>query len=196
MSKTHHVIFTKAEGELEQTSAKEIEQLWARGSASDLRTIRLLQEGHPERPCPAFLQGPGGTRLCVAPDERDAEQVARLLEGLYWTQGFSRDELARAQLGSNVWIVARDGKTGEVVASVRALSDGARLAYVLDVIVRSDLRGTGLGSALMRLLLRHPQVRAVRGLRLRTRDAQTFYRELGFFTRQEAGEEMVRLGAG
>jgi len=170
-----------------------LEQLWERGDEGDLRAIRIVQEAHPERPLPAFLSGPGGTRFCVAPDAKDAEQVARLLEGQYWTQGLSPRELRDAQLGSNVWMVARDSQ-GVVVASVRALADGARLAYVLDVIVRPDLRGTGLGTALMRLLLCHPRVRGVRGLRLRTRDAQSFYHELGFVTRAELSEEMVRLG--
>lgn len=173
-----------------------LEQLWERGARGDLRAIRLVQEAHPDRPLPTFMQGPAGVRFCVAPDEHDAEDVARLLEGQYWTQGLSQRELSDAQLGSDAWIVARASGTNEVVASARALADGARLAYVMDVIVRPDLRGTGLGTALMRLLLKHPRVRGVRGLRLRTKDAQTFYQELGFFTRTEPSEEMVRLGAG
>ncbi len=172
-----------------------IEQLWQRGRPEDLRAIRVLCEQQPEVLVPECLRGPGEAVFCAAPDSKDAQQVALLLAGQYWTQGLTEEELGAAQLGSNVWLVARDAKSRQVLASARALSDGARLAYVLDVIVRPDRRGSGLGTALMRTLLSHAHVRNVRDLRLRTRDAHKFYGALGFVTRAELGDEMVRLGA-
>lgn len=171
-----------------------LEGLWQRGESSDLRAIRLVAEAHPAGPVPAFLRGPEGSRLCVAPDARDAEEVAALLEGQYWTHGFTLARLAAAQMGSQAWVVARDAE-GRVLASARAISDGARFGYVLDVIVRPELRGRGFGKALMRLLLVHPRVRGVQSLRLRTRDAQGLYRQLGFEACSFVGEEMTLLRA-
>jgi ribosomal protein S18 acetylase RimI-like enzyme len=167
--------------------------LWQRGGPGDLRALRMIHEAHPERPVPDFLRGPQGSVLCVAPDGDDARTVAALLAGQYWTGSFSPEQLVDAQTGSTAWIVARDGATGEVLASARAVSDRARFGYVLDVIVREDLRGRGFARALMRLLLDHPALRGLCTIGLRTRDAQSLYREFGFVEPSPRGTEMVLL---
>ena len=82
-------------------------------------------------------------------------------------------------------VTARDASTGELVAFARATSDG-RVAWIYDMIVRPDRRGSGAGSAVMQLLLDHPAVRSARRVRLTTRDAMTFYRRLGFVDLAEA----------
>jgi ribosomal protein S18 acetylase RimI-like enzyme len=166
-----------------------LEGLWRRGAPCDLRAMRLIREAHPERPLPALLRGPHDSVLCAAPDAQDAQQVAQLLEGHYWTQGMTRERLARAQLGSPAWVVARDG-SGAVVASARAISDGARLGWVMDVVVRPELRGRGFGTALMRLLLDHPALRDLAVVGLRTRDAQRLYESLGFRAAESAETQM------
>jgi len=167
--------------------------LWARGAAADLRAMRLVREAHPGKPRPDFLRGPDDSVLCVAPDEDDARAVAALLAGQYWTGGFTPGQLANAQSGSTAWVVARDPTTGTVLASARAVSDRARFGYVLDVIVREDVRGRGFGRALMRLLLDHPALRSLCTIGLRTRDAQSLYREFGFGPPRATGTEMVLL---
>jgi ribosomal protein S18 acetylase RimI-like enzyme/nitroimidazol reductase NimA-like FMN-containing flavoprotein (pyridoxamine 5'-phosphate oxidase superfamily) len=156
--------------------------LWRRGAAGDTHAIRLIRAAHPEHPEPEFLRGPGGSVLCVAPDARDAAQVAQLLTGLYWTEGFSAELMERAHLGSSAWVVARDA-AGAVLASARAVSDGSRFAWMLDVIVRPDQRGRGLGRALVALLLDHPALRGVAFIGLRTRDAHGLYERFGFHVR-------------
>lgn len=75
--------------------------------------------------------------------------------------------------------VALDGE-GNVVATARALSDGARAAWVGDVCVAAGWRGRGLGKAVTRALLAHPLVRDADRVRLNTRDAQGLYLQLGF----------------
>jgi GNAT superfamily N-acetyltransferase/nitroimidazol reductase NimA-like FMN-containing flavoprotein (pyridoxamine 5'-phosphate oxidase superfamily) len=170
-------------------------KLFERGLVQDLRAIRLVREAHPERPVPEFLRGPGESVLCVAPDAEDAERVARMLKGLYWTLDLSHECLREAQLGSAAWVVARAREGGEVVASARAVSDGARFAYVLDVIVREDLRGQGYGRALMRLLLSHPRVRGAQRIGLRTRDAAAVYTPFGFVPRLDTAGEMLMTRA-
>jgi ribosomal protein S18 acetylase RimI-like enzyme/nitroimidazol reductase NimA-like FMN-containing flavoprotein (pyridoxamine 5'-phosphate oxidase superfamily) len=154
--------------------------LWQRGADGDMRAIRLIREAHPDQPDPGFLRGPLDSSLCVAPDESDAVEVARMLDGQYWTRDFTQARMAAAQRGSAAWLVARDRHTGEVLASARALSDHARFGYLLDVIVRPELRGRGLGRALVTRLLDHPALRNLLSVALRTRDAHSLYRELGF----------------
>lgn len=163
-----------------------LEGLWARGEAGDCRAIRRVAEANPSRPRPGFLEGGAGTQLCVAPDRADAEAVAALLDGAYWTAGMRTDEHVRAHLGSPAWIVARDAD-GRVVASARAVSDGGRYAWVLDVIVAPAFRGRGVGRALVARLLDHPAVRGLRRVGLATKDAAPFYASLGFAPVESSG---------
>jgi predicted N-acetyltransferase YhbS/nitroimidazol reductase NimA-like FMN-containing flavoprotein (pyridoxamine 5'-phosphate oxidase superfamily) len=153
--------------------------LWQRGEAGDLRAIRLIQQAHPERPQPAFLRAPEGTVLCVSPDAGDASAVAELLSNQYWTHEFSPSVMARAHLGSQAWVVARDS-AGKLIGSARAVSDAGRFAWILDVIVDHGQRGKGIGQALMRLILDHPVLRRLAYIGLRTRDAHGLYTKFGF----------------
>ncbi|MEZ4408608.1 MAG: GNAT family N-acetyltransferase [Polyangiales bacterium] len=114
--------------------------------------------------------------------------AAELLDGAYWLPGVDRERLARAQRGSAAWVVAKDGE--RVVATARAISDGAQRARVFDVMVAASHRGGGVGRALMSLLLDHPAVRDVALVTLGTRDAQGLYAGVGF----EARETVARAG--
>lgn len=157
-----------------------LERLWARGRPGDPRAIDLVREANPDAGAPDFLAAPEGVELLVAPDERHAGGAVRLLEETYWNAGEDPERIRQAQLGSTAWVVARDLATGLVAGTARAVSDGARRAWVYDVAVDEAWRGRGVGSALMRVLLEHPRVRGARSVHLSTRDAQAFYREFGF----------------
>jgi nitroimidazol reductase NimA-like FMN-containing flavoprotein (pyridoxamine 5'-phosphate oxidase superfamily)/GNAT superfamily N-acetyltransferase len=167
--------------------------LWQRGEPGDVEAMRLIRDAHPERPAPAFLSGPDGSELCAAPDARDAAEVARLLGGLYWTEGLSAELMERAHVGASAWVVARDPASGAVLASARAVSDGARFAWLLDVVVRPDRRGRGLGKAVVELLLAHPALRSVAFVGLKTRDAHGLYTRFGFHERDVQCMERVIL---
>lgn len=154
-------------------------QLWQRGQGGDPAAIEMLRRGHPELPAPAFLRGPEGARLCCALDERDLEGALALLCEQYWNLEIPRATLARALLRSSAWVGAHDA-AGRLIATARAVSDGGRFAYLLDVAVDPAWQGRGLGTAVVRLLLDHPAVRGARVSRLRTRDRPEFYARLGF----------------
>jgi ribosomal protein S18 acetylase RimI-like enzyme len=130
--------------------------------------------------------GPHGTRLLCALDEAAIGEAVLLVEHEYWNEGVERERLERAMRGSTAVVGAEDAE-GRLVAVARALSDGARSAWVGDVCVSRSWRGRGVGLAVMRLLLDHPRVRDADRVRLNTRDAQALYRKLGFVeTRGEA----------
>lgn len=165
--------------------------LWGRGEAGDPRAIDLVRAANPGVPSPEFLLAPPGARLVCALGPGDVAEAVELLAGEYWNVDFSRERITRGQLSSSAWVGARD-EHGALVATGRALGDGARLAYLLDIAVAKPWRGRGLGKALVRLLLDHPRVRGARGVLLRTRDAQSFYHGLGFReSTQRPGTEMV-----
>jgi predicted GNAT family N-acyltransferase len=67
------------------------------------------------------------------------------------------------------------------VAFGRVLTDGVFKALVFDVIVAPDVRGAGLGHALIRHIVADPQLSAVRDIELYCREELIpFYERLGF----------------
>src|SRR5690606_2518567 len=133
-------------------------------------------------PAPDFLQrgAPPGVRLHCALDlERDLPQAVELLAGQYWNMGIPGEAIARAHRASPAWVGARD-EDGRLVATGRAVGDGERVAYLMEIAVAERWRARGLGEAIVQLLLDHPRVRDTRRVLLRTGDAQEFYRRFGF----------------
>ena len=125
-------------------------------------------------------EAPEGIEFHADPGEGGAAGAVRLLAGTYWNEGEEPDRIRAAQLGSSAWVVARAAAPGRVVGTARAISDGARKAWIYDVAVDESWRGGGVGKALLRRLLDHPRIRGVRQVHLSTRDAQDFYRAFEF----------------
>jgi nitroimidazol reductase NimA-like FMN-containing flavoprotein (pyridoxamine 5'-phosphate oxidase superfamily)/predicted N-acetyltransferase YhbS len=171
-----------------------IEGLWRRGAPGDARAIELMFRYHERGARPARFIGPSGTWLSPALGPDDLEAAVDLLEHQYWNRGAAREQIARAQLGSSAWLGARDD-TGRLVATARANSDRARHAYIADVAVATQLRGQGVGTALLKLLLDHPQLRRTTSVRLATADASAFYQRFGFESEDLAAgaEPLARL---
>jgi nitroimidazol reductase NimA-like FMN-containing flavoprotein (pyridoxamine 5'-phosphate oxidase superfamily)/GNAT superfamily N-acetyltransferase len=166
-----------------------LEKLWERGLPGDPAAIELVRAANPGTPSPAFLVGPSDCSLVTTLGEADAAAAAELLADAYWNGGFSREDIARAHLGSPAWVGARD-ETGALVATARAIGDGTKRAWIYDVMVAPTHRGRGLGEAVMRLLLDHPALRRTRRVYLGTRDAQTFYQRMGFADRRVVEEPL------
>ena len=177
-----------------------LEGLWTRGGAGDTRAIELVRRANRDR-CPSLsfaprlVTGDDEVELVVQGGPEDAPAVATLLADTYWCRGVATDAIVRAHLSSSAWVLARDGH-GRIVGSARALSDGARRAWIYDVVIAPELRGLGIGRALMRLLEDHPAVRGAARVELSTRDAMTFYERLGYAPVEErlpARTTMVRV---
>ena len=122
-----------------------------------------------------------GITLTTTPgSEQDLDDAAAMLVDSYWNVGlFDHAALRRAHAGSTVWVGARD-REGRLIATVRAITDGIKHAWVYDMMVAPAHRRKKLGTAVMRLLLEHPKMRDVKFVWLGTRDAQPLYRSLGF----------------
>jgi len=133
----------------------------------------------PDRAAVSDFCAPNGLRLVERLDERAIPEALALLDNTYWNEGIPKDAIARSLLGATVWVGALD-ESGALVGMARALSDGAKIAWIYDVIVRSDWRGKGVACAIMAFVLAHPAVRHVRRVRLNTRDAQRLYAKFGF----------------
>ena len=157
--------------------------LWRRGQPGDARALELLRAANPRAPAPPFLVAPADATLHAWLPAGLADEAAELLVDAYWNAGaFSRAQIARAHASGNPWVGARDHQ-GRLIASARAVSDGAKRAWIYDVVVAPPWRGRGLGKAVLRLLLDHPGVRDAAQVLLATRDAQPLYESFGFVDR-------------
>jgi nitroimidazol reductase NimA-like FMN-containing flavoprotein (pyridoxamine 5'-phosphate oxidase superfamily)/GNAT superfamily N-acetyltransferase len=166
-----------------------LEGMWRRGAPGDPRAIELVRSACRDAAPPSFLEArgaPAALSLHVHASDDDAAEAAALVEDAYWNRGIPRECIARAHRASSAWVLARERSSGRIVATARAISDGAKRAWIYDVFVAVEHRGQGLGTRIMKLLLDHPRVRHVARVHLSTRDAQLFYRGLGFCDAHEA----------
>lgn len=66
------------------------------------------------------------------------------------------------------------------VGFARVVTDYATFAWVADVFILEKVRGRGLGTWLMEVILSHPELQGFRRWSLATKDAHEIYRRLGF----------------
>ena len=122
--------------------------------------------------------GPDPYTISTDPERLDRDRVHHWLAvESYWARGIPRDVFERSLAGSLCFGVY-DGDSQ--VAFARVISDRATIAYLGDVFVAASHRGRGIGRALMRAVMTHPDLQGLRRWILLTRDAQALYAREGF----------------
>jgi GNAT superfamily N-acetyltransferase len=117
-------------------------------------------------------------------DARRQEELVDLFRDGWWTAQRDRDAVERLIAGSDVVVGLVDPSSDRLVGFARAITDGAFLAVVLDVIVAPAHRGTGLGSRLMDELLATPALSDVDSIELVCQpELVGFYERWGFTDR-------------
>jgi GNAT superfamily N-acetyltransferase len=99
-----------------------------------------------------------------------------LLSRSYWAKGRSKEAVAQSVENSLCFSLIKDEAQ---IGFARVLTDTMAYAIILDMIIREDYRGLGLGKWLMQCICEHPSVAPLRQL-LWTGDADNFYRQVGF----------------
>jgi len=112
-------------------------------------------------------------------DEMDFDIVTGFLTKAYWSLGIGKDEVIRAAQNSALVVGAFTGD-GRQIGYLRVISDKTKFAYVLDVIVDEDRRKQGIGQAMLKYMLAHPDLKSVGKWVLLTSTAHGVYRKLGF----------------
>ena len=110
----------------------------------------------------------------------------------YWGRWRTRADVEAAIQGS--WRVsgAYERATGRQIGFARAISDGVGFAYLADVFVVDDARGTGVGKEIVRELVDRGPGERFRWV-LHTDDAHGLYRQFGFGD-PEGGRLLERQG--
>jgi GNAT superfamily N-acetyltransferase len=124
------------------------------------------------------------------PERIDFDKVTALLAGAYWSPGIGRSEVVFGARHSTLVVGAY--LQDELVGYLRVISDRARFAYLVDVIVDPGYRGQGIGQAMVRYALNHERLKAVYQWLLRTRDAHGVYSRFGFINIDQPDRWMVR----
>ena len=117
----------------------------------------------------------------VISDDRariDMDFVHRSLEGAYWAVGRPRALTERSW--SNCLCFGIYAPDGAQVGFGRLLTDYAFRAHLGDVFIRPEVRGLGLGKALIETILGHPELATVQNWTLKTADAHGLYARFGF----------------
>jgi GNAT superfamily N-acetyltransferase len=112
------------------------------------------------------------------PSETDIDLIHMLLRESYWSPGIPRETVARA-CAHSMCAIARDER-GKLVGFARLVTDRATFAWLCDVVVLPGKQGRGLGRALVRTFLDHPELQGLRRWLLGTKDAHGVYEPLGF----------------
>src|SRR5262245_3600482 len=122
----------------------------------------------------------GDYLLSTDPARLDIAEVHRALsEESYWALGRSLDVQRRAIEHSELVIGAYTADRAQV-GFARMITDLATFAYLCDVYVLEPHRGTGLGTAMVKAIVEHPDVEKLRWQLLATRDAHGLYTKFGY----------------
>jgi len=114
----------------------------------------------------------------ISPENKhvDVDALHDLLRSSYWAKDRSRKAVEKSVKTSLCFSVLRDD---EQIGFARVLTDAMAYAIILDMIIREEFRGKGLGKWLMQCICDHPEVKSLRQV-LWTGDADEFYRQSGF----------------
>jgi GNAT superfamily N-acetyltransferase len=126
-------------------------------------------------------------------DDKSRLDVARIhgwLASSYWSPGIARDLVERAIAGSHCLGAYKEG---EQVGYARMITDHATFAWLADVWVDESARGEGIGRAMVRWFLDHPDFAGIRRIGLTTADAHGVYAALGFTPLNRPERYMERL---
>ena len=113
-------------------------------------------------------------------DKMNTEDVLRLLRMTYWADKRPREQIEKAMQNSSCYGIYLDDEK-KLVGFARVVSDYATMFYLCDVIIDTEYRHKGLGTALVSYIESLPQYSTLRKF-LITRDAHALYRKFGYET--------------
>lgn len=125
--------------------------------------------------------------ISTDPARLDVDAIHSALTTMYWSEGISRELVARA-LSNSLVFGLYEGE--EQIGLARVITDAATFAYLCDVYVLEAYRGRGLAHWLMEVVMQHEALRGVRRFSLVTRDAHALYADFGFKPLADATRHM------
>jgi len=114
-------------------------------------------------------------------DPSHTRQLLDLYAAEWWTADRELPDVETMLESTDLLVALIHRPTDRLVGFARVLTDFVYEALILDVIVAEDLRGTGLGAALMNAIVNHPRLASVRTFELACQpELVAFYSRWGF----------------
>ncbi len=132
-----------------------------------------------------------GITLSDDPARLDVARIHGWLATSYWCPGIERAQVEKQIAGSHA--LGAYAPDGTQVGFARVISDRASFAWLADVWVDEPARGQGLGRAMVRWFVEHPDYAGIRRFALTTADAHGVYEALGFHALKRPDRLMERL---
>lgn len=136
-------------------------------------------------------------QVCSADDLPEFEEILELYDSVGWTM-YTRDlaVLVAGIEGSQRVVTAR--RDGRLIGLARAITDGATICYLQDVLVLPEAQRTGIGRRLVDEIF-EPYARVRHHVLITDEDPaqKAFYESLGFQewgTEELPGRTFIRLG--
>lgn len=108
------------------------------------------------------------------------DQLFDLYSHEWWTEGRAKDDVISAFDNSNV-VLGYLSSEGQLLACARVLSDFTFKAFIFDVIVSRENRGSGIGKLVVDKIITHEKLKHVQRFELYCPDQiAPFYERLGF----------------
>lgn len=107
----------------------------------------------------------------------------------YWAKGRTIEEVKRSIDHSECFGVYKEDQQ---VGFARVVSDFTIYAYLLDVFILEQERGTGLGKFLMSCIMNHSEIQVKRWM-LGTEDAHGLYQQYGFTSLKNVSNHMEKV---
>lgn len=156
---------------------------------------RAAADGHDETmPVRTTETQHGDHLISTDPARIDVVAVHRWLsEQAYWALGRTFETQRRA-IEHSALVVGAYSAEGDQIGFARMVTDLATFAWLADVYVIDEARGVGLGTAMVRAIVEHPDVDTIKRQLLATRDAHDLYARFGYEPLSEPDRWMFRLG--
>ena len=107
----------------------------------------------------------------------------------YWAKGRTIEQVIRSIKHSECFGIYREDQQ---LGFARVISDFTIYAYLLDVFIVEQERGSGLGKFLMECIMSHPGLKVKRWM-LGTEDAHGLYQQYGFTSLKKTANHMERV---
>lgn len=136
----------------------------------------------------------GDHLISTDPARVDVVAVHRwLADQAYWALGRTFETQRRA-IEHSALVVGAYTAEGDQVGFARMVTDLATFAWLADVYVIEEARGSGLGAAMVGAIVEHPDVATIKRQLLATADAHGLYARFGYEPLAEPERWMFRLG--
>jgi N-acetylglutamate synthase-like GNAT family acetyltransferase len=120
----------------------------------------------------------GNCLISTNPSKLDVDVIHHFLsQESYWAKGIPRNVVERAIANSICFGVYYNNVQA---GFARVITDKATFAYLADVFILTEYRGSGLGKLLMQTIHAHPELQGFRRWLLATKDAHGLYEQFGW----------------